>query len=38
MKLFKKCTAEPHSILVNNRTLPLENGLGIKHNHLKAYN
>ena len=27
MKIYKKCTAKPHSFLVNDTTLPSDEGL-----------
>ena len=35
IKIFKKCTAEPYSFLVNDTTLPLDNPLKLRKNLLK---
>ena len=35
MKIYKKCTAEPYSFLVNDATLALDNPLGFRKNLLK---
>ena len=32
MKIYKKCTAEPYSILVNDTTLPSDNPLSFRKN------
>ena len=35
MKIYKKCTAEPYSFLVNDTTLPSDNPLRFRKNLLK---
>ena len=35
LKIYKKCTAEPYSFLVNDTTLPSENPLKFRQNLLK---
>ena len=35
MKIYKKCTAEPYSFLVNDTTLPSNNPLGFRKNLLE---
>ena len=35
MKIYKKCTAEPYSFLVNDTTLPSDNILRFRKNLLK---
>ena len=35
IKIYKKCTAEPYSFLVNDTTLPLDNFLRFRKNILK---
>ena len=35
IKIYKKCTAEPHSFLVNDTTLPSNNLLRFRKNFLK---
>ena len=35
MKIYKKFTAEPYSFLVNDRTLPSDDLLRFRKNHLK---
>ena len=35
IKIYKKCTAEPYSFLVNNTTLPSDNPLRFRKNLLK---
>ena len=35
MKIYKKCTAEPYSFLVNDTTLPSDNPLRIRENLLE---
>ena len=35
MKIYKKCTAEPYSFLVNDTTLPSDNRLRFRKNLLK---
>ena len=35
MKIYKKCTSEPYSFLVNDTTLPSENPLRFRKNLLK---
>ena len=35
MKIYKKCTAEPYSFLVNGITLPSDNHLRFRKNLLK---
>ena len=37
MKIYKKCTAEPYSFLVNDTTLPSDNPLRFRKNLLKYY-
>ena len=37
MKIFKKCTAEPYSFLVNDTTLPSDGPLRFRKNLLKYY-
>ena len=35
MKIYKKCTAEPYSFLVNDKTLPSDNPLRFRKNLLE---
>ena len=35
IKIYKKCTAEPHSFLVNDTTLPSDDPLRFRKNLLK---
>ena len=35
MKIYKKCTIEPYSFLINDITLPLDNPLRFRENLLK---
>ena len=35
MKIYKKCTAEPYSFLINDRTLPSDNPLRFRKNLLR---
>ena len=37
MKTYKKCTAEPYSLLINATTLPLDDRLRFRKNLLKQY-
>ena len=36
MKLYKKCTAELYSFLLNDTTLPADNPLSFRHNHIES--
>ena len=35
MKIYKRCTAEPNSVLVNDTALPSDNALRLRKNLLK---
>ena len=35
VKIYRKCTAEPHSFLVNDTTLPSNDSLSFRENLLK---
>ena len=35
MKIYKRCTAEPNSVLVNDTVLPSDNALRLRKNLLK---
>ena len=37
MKIYKKCTTEPYSFLVNDTTLPSDDPLRFRNNLLKQY-
>ena len=37
IKIYKKCTGEPYSFLVNDIILPSNNPLRIRKNHLNIY-
>ena len=37
IKIYKKCTAEPYSFLINDTTLPPDNPLRFRKNLLKQY-
>ena len=37
MKIHKKCTTEPYSFLVNDKTLPSDDPLGFRKNLLELY-
>ena len=38
VKIYKKCTDEPYSFLVNDTTLPLNNRLRFRKNLFNIYN